>query len=79
MRRRAPGLEIKCPQCEARSVFHRAKCPRIDSSGFETYSFECQGCGASIVGIIDPYDDKLLLSVDAESNVKAAPDHQKVH
>jgi hypothetical protein len=31
------------------------------------------------VGIIDPFDDKLLLLVDAETHVKAVPDHQKVH
>jgi hypothetical protein len=79
MRTRALGLEIECPQCKARSVFHRAKFPRLDSAGFETYSFQCQGCGASIVGIIDPFDGKLLLSVDAESKVKAVPDPQKVH
>jgi ribosomal protein S27E len=78
MRTRALGLEIECLKCKARSVFHRAKFPRIDSSGFETYSFRCQNCGATLVGIIDPFDGKLLLSVDAESTVKAGPDHQKV-
>jgi hypothetical protein len=77
MRTRVLGLEIECPKCKARSVFHIAKFPRIDSSGFEACSFQCRGCGASIVGIIDPFDNKLLLSVDAEANVKAAP--QKVH
>jgi ribosomal protein S27E len=79
MRRRATGLKIECPQCNAHSVFHRAAFPRLDSSGFETYSFRCQNCGASIVGVIDPFDGKLLLSTDAESNVKAVPDHEKVH
>ena len=79
MRRRAQGLEIECPQCKARWVFHRAKFPPIDGSGFESCSFRCQRCEAFLVGIIDPYDGKLLLSVDAESNVNAAPDHHKVH
>ena len=73
------SLDIECPECKAHSVFRRATFPQFDSSGFEIYSFQCQGCGASIVGIIDPFDDKLLLSVDAETLVKAVPDHQKVH
>jgi uncharacterized Zn finger protein len=79
MRRRAPGLEIECPQCKARSVFQRTAFPRIDSSGFECYSLKCQNCGAALVGIIDPFDDKLLLSVDAETNVKSVPDPPKVY
>jgi len=79
MRTRPPGLDIECPQCNAHSVFHRAAFPRFDSSGFETYSFQCQNCAASLIGIIDPFDGKLLLSVDAESKVKAVPDPQKVH
>jgi hypothetical protein len=75
----ALSLDIECPECKAHSAFRRATFPQFDSSGFEIYSFQCQSCGASIVGIIDPFDDKLLLSVDAETFVKAVPDHQKVH
>jgi hypothetical protein len=79
MRRRAQGLEIECPQCKARWKFHRAKFPRIDSSGFESYSFQCQNCGTSIVGIIDPFDGKLLLSLlDAASNVSVVPNKQRL-
>ncbi len=53
---------IECPKCEARLVFYRSSTPRIDSSGFESYSLECKECGTRLGGIIDPYDEKLLLS-----------------
>jgi uncharacterized Zn finger protein len=75
----ALSVQIECPQCKAHSVFHRAAFPHFDSSGFESYSIKCQNCGTFLVGIIDPFDDKLLLSVDGEANVKAVPDNQKVH
>ena len=35
----------------------------MDSCGFESYELECRRCGASLGGIIDPYDDELLLSL----------------
>jgi len=53
---------IECPKCEARLMFYRSSTPRIDSSGFESYSLECKECGTRLGGIIDPYDEKLLLS-----------------
>jgi hypothetical protein len=34
----------------------------MDSCGFESYSLECDQCGAQLVGVIDPLDDQLLLS-----------------
>ena len=78
VRKPASGLGIKCPHCKARSVFHRAKFPRIDSSGFETYSFQCRNCGVPLVGIIDPFDGTLLLSLLwSASSVKAVPNRQK--
>jgi hypothetical protein len=43
-------------------MFYRSRTPRIDSSGFESYSLECKECRARLAGIIDPYDEKLLLS-----------------
>lgn len=53
---------VACPKCDARFIFCRSPSPRIDSCGFESYSVECEECGARLDGIIDPYDDKLLLS-----------------
>ena len=32
----------------------------MDSCGFESYSLECEQCGAQLVGIIDPMDDQLF-------------------
>jgi hypothetical protein len=52
---------VNCPKCGAQLALHRSNAPRIDSAGFESYSFECK-CGRSLRGIIDPYDDKLLLT-----------------
>ncbi len=34
----------------------------MDSCGFESYSLECDQCGVQLVGVIDPLDDRLLLS-----------------
>ncbi len=43
-------------------MFDRSRTPRIDSCGFESYSLECVECGGLLGGIIDPYDETLLLS-----------------
>lgn len=51
-----------CPNCAAQLMFYRSPTPTIDSCGFESYRLECQECGASLAGIIDPADDTLLLS-----------------
>ena len=53
---------IGCPKCTARLTFSRSRTPQIDACGFERYSLECNECGASLAGIVDPFDDTLLLS-----------------
>jgi hypothetical protein len=53
---------VECPKCAARLTFQRLPVPLIDSCGFESYSLECDRCGAQLVGIIDPLDDQLLVS-----------------
>jgi DNA-directed RNA polymerase subunit RPC12/RpoP len=53
---------IECPRCAARLTFGEASVPLIDSCGFESYSLKCEQCGAELVGIIDPFDDRLLIS-----------------
>jgi hypothetical protein len=58
-------LVIKCPKCEARLTFQRTLAPSMDSCGFESYSLECGACGVVFAGIIDPYDEALLLSEHA--------------
>ena len=53
---------VTCPRCAASLTFDRSRTPCIDACGFESYSFECKECGAALAGIVDPYDDTLLLS-----------------
>jgi hypothetical protein len=53
---------IACPACNAGLAFHRHSTPHIDACGFESYSLECKECGAALAGIVDPFDDTLLLS-----------------
>jgi hypothetical protein len=54
---------VLCPRCSAQLVFQRSGTPEIDSSGFETCRLDCTQCEASLAGVIDPYDDAVLLSV----------------
>lgn len=53
---------VACPRCAAALIFSWSGTPRIDACGFESYSFECKACGAPLTGIIDPFDDLLLVS-----------------
>jgi hypothetical protein len=56
-----------CPACGVQVVLDRSCTARIDACGFETYDFGCQGCGAPLSGIVDPYDDVPLLSIARNS------------
>jgi hypothetical protein len=53
---------VVCPHCRLKFKFFRSTSPHIGACGFESYSFECERCDASLRGIVDPADDKLLLS-----------------
>jgi hypothetical protein len=53
---------VACPKCHARFAFSRSHEPFIDACGFESYALECHECGASLAGIVDPFDDTLLIS-----------------
>lgn len=53
---------IACPQCDAGVTFCRSPTPQIDICGFECYRLECEGCEATLGGVIDPSDETLLLS-----------------
>jgi hypothetical protein len=55
--------KIACSKCDASTVFYRSENPQIDECGFESYSFKCRACGSVLVGIIDPADDTLLLTI----------------
>jgi len=51
-----------CPKCGVRVVVHRILNPNIDSSGFENYFLKCNQCSVWLIGIIDPFDEILLLT-----------------
>ena len=57
--------EVACPKCDASLKFYRSEKPHIDECGFQNYSFKCRACGSMLVGIIDPADDALLLTISA--------------
>jgi C4-type Zn-finger protein len=57
--------KVACPKCAASLKFHRSNKPHIDECGFQSYSFKCRACGSLLVGVIDPADDALLLTVSA--------------
>jgi hypothetical protein len=35
---------------------------QIDGSGFESYRLSCRACAVPLAGVVDPYDETLLLS-----------------
>jgi hypothetical protein len=53
---------VSCPKCHADFRFYRSSSSHIDESGFEVYRIECINCAAPLSGIIDPADNRLLLS-----------------
>ena len=57
--------KVACPKCDASLKFYRSDKPHIDECAFESYSFKCRACGSILVGIIDPADDKLLLTISS--------------
>jgi hypothetical protein len=57
--------KVACPKCDASLKFHRSNKPHIDECGFQSYSFKCIACGSLLVGVIDPADDTLLLTISA--------------
>ncbi len=56
---------VACPLCRAQLTFWRSGVPSIDACGFESYHLDCDVCGTSLGGVIDPADDTLLLSAIA--------------
>lgn len=53
---------VECPKCGTQVMIIRSRIPVIDSSGFEVYRLQCDGCEGLLVGVIDPFDNKLLIS-----------------
>jgi hypothetical protein len=61
----AKSEKVACPNCTAALVIQRSDRPQIDECGFESYSLSCRACGSALVGIVDPLDDKLLLTISS--------------
>jgi hypothetical protein len=59
---------VTCPKCKAKFEFRRSIRPHVDECGFESYDLECVTCSALLHGIIDPADDRLLLSETEAQN-----------
>ena len=60
---RATTIVVTCPKCKHHSEFIRATPPHIDSCGFESHSCQCVQCASFLVGVIDPLDGALLVSL----------------
>jgi len=63
------SVKVACPKCDTPLKFYRSDKPYIDECGFESYAFKCSKCGSMLVGIIDPIDDRLLLTTSSQSRV----------
>jgi uncharacterized Zn finger protein len=61
-KKRSATVAASCPKCGVDVVLHRILNPQFDSSGFENYFLKCNQCGVWQIGIIDPYDETLLLA-----------------
>jgi hypothetical protein len=58
----ADARHTACPHCNKRPTLSRNDSPYFDECGFESYDFSCSTCGASLTGIVDPFDGALLIS-----------------
>jgi hypothetical protein len=57
--------KVACPKCSVSLKFYRSDKPHIDECGFESYSLNCMACGSTLVDVIDPVDDRLLLTISS--------------
>jgi hypothetical protein len=64
---RAGTREGNCPKCNQAVVCNEADAS-FDSQGFESYRLDCAFCETSLEGIVDPFDETLLLSAQAPNN-----------
>jgi hypothetical protein len=59
--------ELQCPHCGQLFAFQRTSIPELSASGLETHELECRQCGMNLVGVVDPWDDQILLSLGVQS------------
>ena len=57
-----PGKPYRAQPVACPFAFCRSENPVIDACGFESYTFACKECGASLSGIVDPFDNALLIT-----------------
>jgi hypothetical protein len=57
--------KVARPKCGVSLKFYRSDKPHIDECGFESYSLNCMACGSTLVDVIDPVDDRLLLTISS--------------
>jgi hypothetical protein len=60
-RRTVRTREAQCPNCN-QPIFCDEDTAVFDSHGFESYRLICWFCQTSFDGIVDPFDEALLLS-----------------
>jgi len=53
---------VDCPRCDQPQVFFRNSFVCVDACGFLSCLLECGRCNAVLSGVIDPYDEGLLVS-----------------
>jgi hypothetical protein len=58
--------EAPCPKCGEPVICKEANFS-FDSQGFESCQIDCRSCRAPLNGIVDPFDEALLLSVTADA------------
>jgi hypothetical protein len=69
---RGTAIEVICPKCERCSKFIGATLPHLDSCGFESHSCRCERRASFLVGIIDPSDGELVVSLLEEPSKGAS-------
>jgi hypothetical protein len=60
-RRTVRTREAQCPNCN-QPIFCDEDTAGFDSHGFESYQLDCGFCQTSFDGIVDPFDEALLLT-----------------
>jgi hypothetical protein len=57
--------EARCPAC-SQPVICAEVDAAFDSHGFESYRIDCGACETPLEGIVDPFDETLLLTIRNE-------------
>jgi hypothetical protein len=58
--------KLQFPHCGRLLAFQRTSIPGLSAYGLETYELECRQRGVNLVGVVDPWDDQVVLSLGAQ-------------